>query len=343
MGKIPPRKLKLKRNNIKELVKKIIVWIISVYICLYLMVFVTNSKHFGFMMKIDSFTNNMFIYFSLLDFLIIYIVVIALMRAMSIKNNTLKVLCIFGIVFLFYFSTFPLLHILNFLVSLTVHNKPMNLSKDYYFPCHKTIENPETFKHIKYEVVEFLKKSNVKCFTIYYNVVIDPHDSDKTKCWKWYPILNLNGWSKHAVANLPFTTAILQSCPYIKSASLSILEPFSEITPHRGYMKGLLRYHLGIIVPDVPDADKPYIVCGGEKYIWKEGEGVIFDDMYIHYVKNNSQYRRVVLFVDILRKDIPSFLKSLYLAYTTSVTKNVITKYVLDRHDSNQHAYNSIL
>lgn len=341
MRKNPVQTLKLKRKNSKKMVKKIIVWIIVAYICLHLIVLVTNSKHFRFIMKIDSFTNNKLVYFSLLDFLIIYIIIIALMWAMSVKNNAHKALYIIGILFLFYFSTFPLLHILNFLISLTVQNKPMNLSKDY-FPCHKNIENPETFKHIKDEVVELLKESNIKCFTKYYNVTVDPHDSDKTKCWKWYPILDLNGWSRHAVANLPFTTAILQSCPYIKSASLSILEPFSEITPHRGYMKGLLRYHLGIIVPDVPDAEKPYIVCGGEKYIWKEGEGVIFDDMYIHYVKNNSQYRRVVLFVDILRKDIPLFLKSLYLAYITSMKRSIIAQYMINRHDSNQHASNHI-
>ena len=35
--------------------------------------------------------------------------------------------------------------------------------------------------------------------------------------------------------------------------------------------------------------------------IWNEGKDVIFDDMYSHYVMNNTKTTRVVLFLDILK------------------------------------------
>ena len=74
------------------------------------------------------------------------------------------------------------------------------------------------------------------------------------------------------------------------------------------------------------------IVCGGEKYIWHEGEGVMFDDMNVHHVKNPTNYRRAVLFIDVMRNDLPFFLdiankkllglitgNSIYKDYDTSI------------------------
>lgn len=71
---------------------------------------------------------------------------------------------------------------------------------------------------------------------------------------------------------------------------------------------------MGVIIPnnnsDKID-DKAYIVCGGQKYIWKENKGIVFDDMYLHYVKNPTNQRRVVLYLDIKRKSESYFINKL--------------------------------
>ena len=88
----------------------------------------------------------------------------------------------------------------------------------------------------------------------------------------------------------------------IHNAFFSILDPDVEIPPHIGYFKGYLRYHLGIVIPDT--GERAYIVCGGEKYEWKNGHGIVFDDMYSHYVKNPTGKVRVVLYLDIKRINV---------------------------------------
>ena len=43
----------------------------------------------------------------------------------------------------------------------------------------------------------------------------------------------------------------------------------------------------------------------GEKYHWHEGEGIIFDDNYLHDAANESDEVRVVLWLD-MRRPCPS-------------------------------------
>ena len=46
-----------------------------------------------------------------------------------------------------------------------------------------------------------------------------------------------------------------------------------------------------------------------EKYIWKTYEGVVFDDLYLHHVKNPTHQKRVVLYLDIKRKSESSLVR----------------------------------
>jgi len=85
----------------------------------------------------------------------------------------------------------------------------------------------------------------------------------------------------------------------MKTAFFSILAPGKHLPPHRGPFKGVLRYHLGLIVP------KPEVSCGirvaDETRHWKEGESLVFDDTYMHEAWNNTNRDRVVLFMDFVR------------------------------------------
>lgn len=95
------------------------------------------------------------------------------------------------------------------------------------------------------------------------------------------------------------TDALLKQIPGMTTAFFSILSPGKHIPPHRGFYNGVLRYHLGLIVPD--DWRSCRIRVGDDVHRWREGESVVFDDTYEHEVWNDTDQERVVLFVDFLR------------------------------------------
>ncbi|MCS6933704.1 MAG: aspartyl/asparaginyl beta-hydroxylase domain-containing protein [Chitinophagales bacterium] len=97
----------------------------------------------------------------------------------------------------------------------------------------------------------------------------------------------------------PYTQQALGHIPGMVTAFFSILEPHTRLVPHRGTYGGVLRYHLGLIVPG--EAEKCYLCIGNEKRQWEEGKSLIFDDTAEHYAVNDTEELRVVLFVDFKR------------------------------------------
>ena len=115
----------------------------------------------------------------------------------------------------------------------------------------------------------------------------------------------------------PRTGALLEKIPGLYTAFFSVLEPHQHIKPHWGYWKGFIRYHLGVIIPDNNRENKCWIrinpdaqdrtqardaIEQGERYFWKNGEAVLFDDTFLHDAANESDQVRVVLFLDLVRK-----------------------------------------
>jgi aspartyl/asparaginyl beta-hydroxylase (cupin superfamily) len=97
----------------------------------------------------------------------------------------------------------------------------------------------------------------------------------------------------------PETTKILEKIPGLKVAFFSIFAPHKRIPEHRGKHKGLIRCHLGLIVPE------PKSACGiriGDRVAhWEEGKTLLFDDTFLHEAWNDTDGYRVVLFLDIAR------------------------------------------
>jgi beta-hydroxylase len=79
-----------------------------------------------------------------------------------------------------------------------------------------------------------------------------------------------------------------------------------------------VRYHLGVLIPgnnedhscwlrvngNVEDnaREDESLVEKGEVYYWKNGEGIVFDDNYLHDAANESSEVRVVFWLDLRRK-----------------------------------------
>jgi aspartyl/asparaginyl beta-hydroxylase (cupin superfamily) len=114
--------------------------------------------------------------------------------------------------------------------------------------------------------------------------------------WKIFPLVAYGLRSQRNIDLCPQTWQILQAIPGLITAMFSILEPGKRIPPHRGPYNGVLRLHLGLIVPE--PRDRLTIRVGPERRHWEEGQALIFDDAYEHEAWNETAGLRVVLFVD---------------------------------------------
>ena len=110
---------------------------------------------------------------------------------------------------------------------------------------------------------------------------------------KWYD-------ARHPSAALlcPKSVEILQRLPMVKAAMFAELPPGGTLNAHRDPYAGSLRYHLGLVTPN---DDACYIVVDGQPYSWRDGQGVMFDETYIHEAHNKTQINRIILFCDIER------------------------------------------
>jgi ornithine lipid ester-linked acyl 2-hydroxylase len=97
----------------------------------------------------------------------------------------------------------------------------------------------------------------------------------------------------------PETTKLLKEIPGMKTAFFSILAPGKHLPPHCGPYKGVLRLHLGLLIPE--PAEMCAIRVGSQVRHWQEGRAMIFDDTFEHEAWNRTDGVRVILFVDIMR------------------------------------------
>jgi len=190
----------------------------------------------------------------------------------------------------------PILGIYNTIVR-TFNPSHKHKFNSYDFNSHNIIKS--NFKDIQKEALDLVNsKSSLlnmrDLYTGLKNVDTDNDGKWKVFVLKWYGPIVENSRKK-----CPHTCSVLEQCPDIHAAMFSILEPGKYIPPHKGPSTACLRYHLGIQVPK--DKDNCYITVNDEKFTWNEGDALIFDDTYNHEVYNNTNERRIVLFIDIER------------------------------------------
>jgi ornithine lipid ester-linked acyl 2-hydroxylase len=125
---------------------------------------------------------------------------------------------------------------------------------------------------------------------------IEITDDDR---WKTFFLYGYGFQADLGVQMCPRTAALMREIPGMTTAMLSILSPRKHILDHRGPYKGVLRYHLGLIVPQAQEQCR--IRVGDEVRHWEAGRSMVFDDTFNHEVWNDTDETRVVLFVDVLR------------------------------------------
>jgi aspartate beta-hydroxylase len=93
------------------------------------------------------------------------------------------------------------------------------------------------------------------------------------------------------LARCPITASLVECCPSVLSASFSFLAPGKHIPLHRGPFRGILRFHLGLSMPN--------------------GGTLLWDDTYPHEVLNATDQVRICLLLDVWRPEMPADMAAL--------------------------------
>lgn len=110
---------------------------------------------------------------------------------------------------------------------------------------------------------------------------------------KWY-----DAPPPSALALCPKTVALLESIPSVNAAMFALLPPGARLNEHRDPSAASVRYHLGILTPN---SDECFISVDGERYAWRDGKDVMFDETYLHWAENRTEQTRLILFCDVER------------------------------------------
>ena len=163
------------------------------------------------------------------------------------------------------------------------------------FPWTAHLE--ESWRVIREELEEVLKHRDA--LPNFQDISPDQHRLSQDDRWKTFFFYAYGLKARSNCRRCPRTAALLAQIPGMKTAFFSILSPGKHIPAHRGPYKGVIRCHLGLVVPE--PRERCRIRVGDQIASWEEGKSLVFDDTYEHEVWNETDGYRAVLFLDIVR------------------------------------------
>jgi aspartyl/asparaginyl beta-hydroxylase (cupin superfamily) len=175
-------------------------------------------------------------------------------------------------------------------------NEPFYYNTDDY-PWVREIEQNWTV--IRDELMALLKEETIS-LTPYANMAM----TSRPNQWKTFGLMFWLNEIKENTRKCPKTWALLKKIPHISSASFNLLEPHTTIKPHNGDTNAIIRCHMGIDVPAA--APKCAFRVGDEIRSWEDGKFLMFCDAHEHTAWNNSERKRYILVVDVLRPELSS-------------------------------------
>ncbi len=155
----------------------------------------------------------------------------------------------------------------------------------------------DNWEVIRDEALEVLKYRDA--IPGFEDVSPDQYRLAKANQWKTFVLFGFGQKLEKNAQLAPKTVQILESVPNLQTAWFSILAPGYHIPAHTGVTKGILRSHLGLIIPK--DYKKCRIRVDDTITAWKPGEIFVFDDTFEHEVWNDTDEERVILLFDFDR------------------------------------------
>ena len=162
-------------------------------------------------------------------------------------------------------------------------------------PWTKVIE--DNWQVIRDEVLGLMleKPQNLRPYFINKSMSFPP------KRWKTMGIYFWKFVIRENYKKCPETVRILKTIPGLTSFSLSVLEAGSNINPHQGDTDAIIRCHVGIDIPGhLPDCG---FQVGKEIRPWENGITLPFCDAHTHTAWNNTDRKRIILILDVMRSE----------------------------------------
>ena len=162
-------------------------------------------------------------------------------------------------------------------------------------PWTKVIE--DNWQVIRDEVLGLMleKPQNLRPYFINKSMSFPP------KRWKTMGIYFWKFVIRENYKKCPETVRILKTIPGLTSFSLSVLEAGSNINPHQGDTDAIIRCHVGIDIPGhLPDCG---FQVGKEIRPWENGITLPFCDAHTHTARNNTDRKRIILILDVMRSE----------------------------------------
>jgi beta-hydroxylase len=91
---------------------------------------------------------------------------------------------------------------------------------------------------------------------------------------------------------------ILKQIPGVNGAMFSLLPARSILTRHLDPIASSLRLHMGLATPN---SNACFIDVDSQVYSWRDGEILIFDETFLHHVRNDTDQSRLILMCDVRR------------------------------------------
>jgi ornithine lipid ester-linked acyl 2-hydroxylase len=179
-------------------------------------------------------------------------------------------------------------------------NDNSDVIKETFYDVNKfdwSNELEKNYQIILKEIIEFLEK-DVSALKPYFarEMMNAPEKWKAFSFYFWGMKMN-----DYAIKQCPQTIKLLSGIPNLVSASISIMEPHSEIKPHFGDTNAIFRCHLGLIIPGgLPEIG---IRVGYEDRAWETGKLLIFNDANYHKTWNHTGERRMVLLFDVMKPE----------------------------------------
>jgi aspartyl/asparaginyl beta-hydroxylase (cupin superfamily) len=187
---------------------------------------------------------------------------------------------------------------------LWIRSRPV-LDKHEIFPDGATFE--AVWTQIRDEVEVYLRQKwqEVPEFS---EVDARQYDIANTDPHKWKTVmLKMYGVYINETISPTLAKLVRAHDEVISSAIISCMEAGKEVPVHRGPNKGIMRYHLPLIV----GSGECFLVINGQRVDLKEGEGLLWDDSFPHSASNQTDTTRVALLLDVKRQ-MPRHLDVLY-------------------------------
>jgi aspartyl/asparaginyl beta-hydroxylase (cupin superfamily) len=148
---------------------------------------------------------------------------------------------------------------------------------------------------------------------------VDKKMATKADHWRTFSLVFWRNRSEENCRRFPRTCSIVKDIPGLMAVSFNLLDANTTIKPHVGDTNAIIRCHMGLVIP--ASAPQCGFRVGDETRSWEQGKFLMFCDAHRHTAWNNTDKRRYILVVDVIR---PEFASSA-AAVSTRVLKNIWT------------------